>query len=252
MRRTKKKLKKDSKLDNPHRLGVYLQEIRNISLLSPDEEIELAKKIEKGDKGAKDKLIQANLRLVVWVAETIVKRSSSKSLILKLPDLIQEGNKGLIRAAEKFNWRKGNRFSTYAVWWIKQAIRRAIDKENKAVRSILIKDLEDDLSKVEEQFEKDRVIQKIFNGDFLTPRERKILKMRLEGYTLQEIGQEFKVTRERTRQLGKKINRKITKNLTQEELEDYISSVHRLKQKVEKLIEKNQSILDRAFKEELI
>lgn len=218
-------VKKISGINNIHCLGVYLQEIEKIPLLSFEEEINLAKKIERGDREAKDKLVQANLKLVVWVAKTIVRNKTrnkkqplNKGLVYKLPDLIQEGNKGLIKAAEKFDWRKGNRFSTYAVWWIKQAILRAIDKEQKNI-SFPSVEPEKGLLELEKKFEIDQVTSNIYN--LLTPRQREVLSMRLEGYTLQEIGQKFGITRERVRQILKRIinkakSKKLAKRLRRE------------------------------------
>src|SRR5436309_12419719 len=106
----------------------YLKEIATVSLLSAADEVRLAKLIEKGDQRAKDALIKANLRLVVSIAKRHVGRG------LTLLDLIQEGNMGLIRAVEKFDWRKGFKFSTYATWWIRQAISRAITDQGRTLR----------------------------------------------------------------------------------------------------------------------
>jgi RNA polymerase primary sigma factor len=106
----------------------YLKEIATVSLLSAADEVRLAKLIERGDQRAKDALIEANLRLVVSIA----KRYSGRGLTLL--DLIQEGNLGLIRAVEKFDWRKGFKFSTYATWWIRQAISRAITDQSRTIR----------------------------------------------------------------------------------------------------------------------
>lgn len=106
----------------------YLREIGKVPLLSAEEEVELAKRFEKGDKAAKDKLIQSNLRLVVSIAKKYIGRG------LSLLDLIQEGNQGLIRAVEKYDWRKGFKFSTYATWWIRQAITRAIADQARTIR----------------------------------------------------------------------------------------------------------------------
>src|ERR671937_1270905 len=106
----------------------YLKEISTVSLLSAADEVRLAKLIERGDQRAKDALIEANLRLVVSIAKRHVGRG------LTLLDLIQEGNLGLIRAVEKFDWRKGFKFSTYATWWIRQAISRAITDQGRTIR----------------------------------------------------------------------------------------------------------------------
>ena len=113
-------------LDDPVRM--YLKEIGQVKLLSADEEVELAKRVVSGDKAAKDKLTEANLRLVVSIA----KKYSGRGL--HILDLIQEGNTGLIRAVDKFDWTKGNKFSTYATWWIRQAITRAIADQARTIR----------------------------------------------------------------------------------------------------------------------
>lgn len=113
-------------VDDP--VKMYLKEIGQVSLLTPEEEVELAKKIEKGDTEAKKKLIEANLRLVVSIAKRYVGRG------MLFLDLIQEGNLGLIRAVEKFDYRKGYKFSTYATWWIRQAITRAIADQARTIR----------------------------------------------------------------------------------------------------------------------
>ncbi|WP_198409326.1 RNA polymerase sigma factor RpoD [Caldanaerovirga acetigignens] len=113
-------------LDDPVRM--YLKEIGKIPLLTPEEEIELAKRIEKGDKEAKRRLAEANLRLVVSIAKRYVGRG------MLFLDLIQEGNLGLIKAVEKFDYRKGYKFSTYATWWIRQAITRAIADQARTIR----------------------------------------------------------------------------------------------------------------------
>ena len=113
-------------LDDPVRM--YLKEIGQIKLLTADEEVELAKRVSEGDQAAKNKLTEANLRLVVSIA----KKYSGRGL--HILDLIQEGNTGLIRAVDKFDWTKGNKFSTYATWWIRQAITRAIADQARTIR----------------------------------------------------------------------------------------------------------------------
>ena len=113
-------------LDDPVRM--YLKEIGQVKLLSAEEEVELAKKVAEGDQDAKNKLTEANLRLVVSIA----KKYSGRGL--HILDLIQEGNTGLIRAVDKFDWTKGNKFSTYATWWIRQAITRAIADQARTIR----------------------------------------------------------------------------------------------------------------------
>ena len=113
-------------LDDPVRM--YLKEIGQIKLLTADEEVELAKRVSEGDQAAKDMLTEANLRLVVSIA----KKYSGRGL--HILDLIQEGNTGLIRAVDKFDWTKGNKFSTYATWWIRQAITRAIADQARTIR----------------------------------------------------------------------------------------------------------------------
>ena len=113
-------------LDDPVRM--YLKEIGQVKLLSAEEEVELAKKVAEGDQDAKNKLTEANLRLVVSIA----KKYSGRGL--HILDLIQEGNTGLIRAVDKFDWQKGNKFSTYATWWIRQAITRAIADQARTIR----------------------------------------------------------------------------------------------------------------------
>ena len=113
-------------LDDPVRM--YLKEIGQVKLLSAEEEVELAKRVSEGDQEAKNKLTEANLRLVVSIA----KKYSGRGL--HILDLIQEGNTGLIRAVDKFDWTKGNKFSTYATWWIRQAITRAIADQARTIR----------------------------------------------------------------------------------------------------------------------
>lgn len=268
---------------------MYLREIGRIPLLKSAEEIDLAQKIEKGDRKAKRKLIESNLRLVVSIAKKYVMRG------LSLLDLIQEGNQGLIRAVEKYDWRKGYKFSTYATWWIRQAITRAIADQartiripvhmvetiNKLVRTQrrLMQELgreptAEEIAAAMEEMTPTRVreILKIAQettsletpvgdeddsmlGDFiadtsqpspieaaskellkenleevlatLTDREAKVLKMRfgLEGknpMTLEEVGREFGVTRERIRQIEAKALRKLKHPSRRKKLQDYL------------------------------
>lgn len=116
--------------ERPDSVQMYLKEIGKVGFLTAKEEKELAKRIEKGDVAAKQKLISANLRLVVSIAKKYIGRSPNLTLL----DLIQEGNTGLFRAAEKFDWRKGYKFSTYATWWIRQAITRALADQARTIR----------------------------------------------------------------------------------------------------------------------
>lgn len=267
---------------------MYLREIGRIPLLNPKEEIKLAKRVAMGEALAKRQLIEANLRLVVSIAKKYIGRG------LGLLDLIQEGNTGLIRAVEKFDYRKGYKFSTYATWWIRQAITRAIADQartiripvhmietiNKLIRTQrqLLQDLGREPSPAEIAaemgIEEDKVnhIIKISQetvsleapvgdeqdsqlSDFLedkdsatpeesamyqlmkghvsdilkelSPREQKILKMRFgledgRSHTLEEVGQEFGVTRERIRQIEAKALKKLEKHQDSTRLRDYL------------------------------
>lgn len=269
---------------------MYLREIGRVELLSSEEEVSLAKRIEKEDLSAKQRLTEANLRLVVSIAKKYVGRSHNLSLL----DLIQEGNIGLFRAVEKFDYRKGYKFSTYATWWIRQAVTRALADQSRTIRipvhmvetinkytqitRRLVQDLgreplpEEIAVEMGVEVEKIRHIQKISQetvslettvgdsdddsvlGDFiedtetvmpnqiasrkmlkehiteilndLTPREQKILKIRFgleDGvqHTLEEVGQEFGVTRERIRQIEAKALEKIREHGTIKKLKDY-------------------------------
>ncbi|MBP9667772.1 RNA polymerase sigma factor RpoD [Candidatus Saccharibacteria bacterium] len=270
---------------------LYLREIGKIPLLSADEELELANKVVAGDKRAKDKMAEANMRLVVSIA----KRYSGRGL--DFLDLIQEGNTGLLRAVEKFDPDKGFKFSTYATWWIRQAITRAIADQARVIRipvhmvetinkllrtqrrmtqelnrepSIeeLAKELEMEPEKVEYVIKIKQDIQSLDAGvgrdgedeesvlqdfiedeDSITPeesattqllkeqvqsvlsslsdREQKIIRMRFgldngKSHTLEEVGQEFAVTRERIRQIEAKALAKLRKHKDAKKLHEYI------------------------------
>ncbi|TSA45225.1 sigma-70 family RNA polymerase sigma factor [bacterium] len=271
-------------------IQMYLREIGKVHLLKGDEEVELAKRIGKGDVAARKKLTEANLRLVVFIAKKYMGRN------LGLLDLIQEGNLGLFRAVEKFDWTKGYKFSTYATWWIRQAITRALADQSRTIRipvhmvETLNKYAQAERSLVQELgreptveeiaaemgIEVDKVhnLQKISQetvsidtavgdegdeedsrlGDFivdeqttmpadsagrqllheyvgqvlkdLDPREQKILKMRFgleDGvtHTLEEVGKEFGVTRERIRQIEAKALERIKEHRDIQKLRDY-------------------------------
>ncbi|MGI5828522.1 MAG: RNA polymerase sigma factor RpoD [Patescibacteria group bacterium] len=276
----------NKKLADPVRM--YLREIGRIPLLTREQEIDLARRNEEGDMKAKAALITANLRLVVSIAKKYIGRGMS------FLDLIQEGNKGLIRAVEKYDWKRGYKFSTYATWWIRQAITRAIADQartiripvhmvetiNKLVRTQrrLMQEMgrdptpEEIGSEMELDPEKVREIMKIsqkttsletpigddedsYLGDFiadetqespyeltskrllkenlmevlsaLSDREAKVLKMRfgLEGkrpMTLEEVGSEFGVTRERIRQIEAKALRKLKHPSRRKKLQDFL------------------------------
>jgi RNA polymerase primary sigma factor len=269
-------------------IQMYLREIGKVPLLTAVEEISLAKRKEKGDPEAQKRLVEANLRLVVSIAKKFTGRS------LSLLDLIQEGNIGLFRAVEKFDYRKGYKFSTYATWWIRQAITRALADQSRTIRipvhmvetinkfqqieRQLIQDLgreplpEEIAAEMGEDLDKVRQIIKISQdtvsletsvgeddedstlGDFiedvktvapdrvaaiqllkdhvtdilreLSPREQKILEMRFGlhdgvSHTLEEVGQEFGVTRERIRQIEAKALEKIQSHTNMRKLKDY-------------------------------
>ena len=273
--------------DDPVRM--YLREIAKIQLLSFDEELELAKRILKGDEEAKQKLAESNLRLVVSIAKKYVGRG------LLFLDLIQEGNMGLIKAVEKFDYTKGYKFSTYATWWIRQAITRAIADQARTIRipvhmvetinrlirtsRLLLQRLGREPSPEEIAKEMDLPVEKVMEiqkiaqdpvsletpigeeddshlGDFiqdedspapqdsasftlmkeqldevmntLTPREAKVLKLRFgledgRARTLEEVGKEFEVTRERIRQIEAKALRKLRHPSRSKRLRDYMN-----------------------------
>ncbi len=288
----KKKPEKDDDLTgiSEDSVRMYLREIGQYPLLSPDEEVRLAKRIERGDKAAKRRLTEANLRLVVSIAKKYIGRG------LSLLDLIQEGNLGLQRAVEKFDYKKGFKFSTYATWWIRQAITRAIADQARVIRipvhmvetinrymrvqrelqqelgrepsyDELAKKLGIEVDKLEHimkisqdivsleapvgeendstlgEFIEDKqqmspeeqAIYQLMKGHvqdslaILTPREQKILRMRFglddggKTHTLEEVGKEFGVTRERIRQIEAKALQKMKKHEESSRLKDYLS-----------------------------
>ncbi len=273
-------------IDDPVRM--YLKEIGRVPLLTAEEEIELAKRMEQGDESAKRRLAEANLRLVVSIAKRYVGRG------MLFLDLIQEGNLGLIKAVEKFDYVKGFKFSTYATWWIRQAITRAIADQARTIRipvhmvetinklirvsRQLLQELgreptpEEIAVQMDISVERVREIMKIAQepvsletpigeeedshlGDFipdedapapseaasfillkeqleevletLTPREEKVLRLRFglddgRTRTLEEVGQEFGVTRERIRQIEAKALRKLRHPSRSKKLKDYL------------------------------
>ena len=273
-------------IEDPVRM--YLKEIGKVPLLSAEEEIELAKKMEQGDENAKKRLAEANLRLVVSIAKRYVGRG------MLFLDLIQEGNLGLIKAVEKFDYRKGYKFSTYATWWIRQAITRAIADQARTIRipvhmvetinklirvsRQLLQELgreptpEEIAEDMDMPVDRVREILKISQepvsletpigeeedshlGDFiqddnvpvpadaaaftllkeqlvevlgtLTEREQKVLRLRFglddgRARTLEEVGKEFNVTRERIRQIEAKALRKLRHPSRSRKLKDYL------------------------------
>lgn len=273
-------------IEDPVRM--YLKEIGKVPLLSADEEIELARRMESGDQEAKKRLAEANLRLVVSIAKRYVGRG------MLFLDLIQEGNLGLIKAVEKFDYRKGYKFSTYATWWIRQAITRAIADQARTIRiPVHMVETINKLIRVQRQLlqelgrepqpeeiakimnmpvDRVREIQKISQepvsletpigeeedshlGDFiqddnvpvpaeaaaftllkeqlvdvlstLTEREQKVLRLRFglddgRARTLEEVGKEFNVTRERIRQIEAKALRKLRHPSRSRKLKDYL------------------------------
>ena len=273
-------------LDDPVRM--YLKEIGKVPLLTAEEEIAIAQRMEEGDPGARRMLAEANLRLVVSIAKRYVGRG------MQFLDLIQEGNLGLIKAVEKFDYRKGYKFSTYATWWIRQAITRAIADQARTIRiPVHMVETINKLIRVSRQLlqeygreptpeeiaaemgvseEKVREIMKVAQepvsletpigeeedshlGDFipdddvpapaeaaafmllkeqlmgvldtLTPREEKVLRLRFglddgRARTLEEVGKEFNVTRERIRQIEAKALRKLRHPSRSKKLKDFL------------------------------
>ncbi len=278
----------DASINIDDHVRMYLKEIGKVDLLSPDEEMELARRMSDGDEVAKKRLAEANLRLVVSIAKRYVGRG------MLFLDLIQEGNLGLIKAVEKFDYKKGFKFSTYATWWIRQAITRAIADQARTIRipvhmvetinklirisRQLLQELgrepsDEELSKeMDMPIEKVREIRKIAQepvsletpigeeedshlGDFipdedvpapadaaaftllkehlievldtLTEREEKVLRLRFglddgRARTLEEVGKEFNVTRERIRQIEAKALRKLRHPSRSKKLRDYL------------------------------
>lgn len=276
----------DVGIDDPVRM--YLKEIGRVPLLKADEEVELAKRMQEGDEEAKNQLAEANLRLVVSIAKRYVGRG------MLFLDLIQEGNLGLLKAVEKFDYKKGFKFSTYATWWIRQAITRAIADQARTIRiPVHMVETINKLVRIQRQLlqelgtdptpeqigavmdlapDRVREIQKIAQepvsletpigeeedshlGDFiededapapdeaasyillkeqleevletLTPREAKVLRLRFglddgRSRTLEEVGQEFGVTRERIRQIEAKALRKLRHPSRSRKLKDYL------------------------------
>ena len=276
----------DVGIDDPVRM--YLKEIGRVPLLKADEEVELAKRMQEGDEEAKNQLAEANLRLVVSIAKRYVGRG------MLFLDLIQEGKLGLLKAVEKFDYKKGFKFSTYATWWIRQAITRAIADQARTIRiPVHMVETINKLVRVSRQLlqelgtdptpeqigavmdlapERVREIQKVAQepvsletpigeeedshlGDFiededapapdeaasyillkeqleevletLTPREAKVLRLRFglddgRSRTLEEVGQEFGVTRERIRQIEAKALRKLRHPSRSRKLKDYL------------------------------
>ncbi len=285
-----KKEKTPLKLEIFDNVQMYLREIGKIPLINAQEEVKLAKMIEKGEEEARQKLTQANLRLVVSIAKRYVGRSRNLTLL----DLIQEGNIGLFKAVEKFDYHRGYKFSTYATWWIRQAVTRALADQSRTIRipvhmvetiskytqikRQLLQDLgreplpEEIATEMGETIDKIRHIMKISQetlsleapvgesdeesnlGEFiedrktvspsqvaarkllrgrlkdilvdLSPREQKILEMRFglkDGitHTLEEVGQEFGVTRERIRQIEAKALEKMRYHQAAKKLKGY-------------------------------
>ena len=237
------------KINDPVRM--YLKEIGRVSLLTAEEEVELALLIEQGDQEAKQRLAEANLRLVVSIAKRYVGRG------MQFLDLIQEGNMGLMKAVEKFDYRKGFKFSTYATWWIRQAITRAIADQARTIRiPVHMVETINKLIRVQRQLETPIGEEDDSHlGDFiedqeatspaehaasemlkeqledvldtLTDREENVLRLRFglddgRTRTLEEVGRVFGVTRERIRQIEAKALRKLRHPSRSKQLKDFL------------------------------
>ncbi len=206
---------------------LYLREIGRVKMIKPDEEIELARRIAKGDLDAKKKLIQANLRLVISIAKKYVNRG------LPFQDLIQEGNLGLIRAAEKFDHTKGFKFSTYATWWIRQAITRAIADQSRTIR--LPVHLYETISRIKKTTKllSQEMGRKPTEEEIATRMEMTIEKLRFIAKSAQlPISLETPIGKEEDSRLGDFIESdgetpedQVSKNLLREDLEKVLDSL---------------------------
>jgi len=195
----------------------YLREIGRVPMITHDREIDLAKRIESGDRDAKKQFVLANLRLVVSIAKRYVGRG------LSLLDLIQEGNIGLIRAVQRYDWRRGHRFSTHATWWIRQAISRAVADKGRTIRLPVY--VNTALNRIRRERQRDVLpdteaaspedvattqtlkdeVQRVLES-VLTPREQLVLQLRFglgngQAHPLEQVGRELGITRERVRQI---------------------------------------------------
>ena len=190
-------------------LDKYLQEIGKEDLITVEEEVELAQRIRKGDQKALEKLTRANLRFVVSVAKQYQNQG------LSLPDLINEGNLGLIKAAEKFDETRGFKFISYAVWWIRQSILQALAEQSRIVRLPLnqvgsLNKINKAFSRFEQENERERDIIKLFFG------------INTQEMTLEEIGEKFGLTRERVRQIKEKAIRRLRHSSRSKLLKTYL------------------------------
>ena len=203
-------------------LDKYLQEIGHEDLLSVDEEVELAQRIRKGDREALEKLTKANLRFVVSVAKQYQNQG------LSLPDLINEGNLGLIKAAEKFDETRGFKFISYAVWWIRQSILQAIAEQSRIVRLPLnqvgsVNKINRVLNRFEQENERRPSIEEIADKvDLPQDKIEDAMKVNNRHVSLEEIGEKFNLTRERVRQIKEKAIRRLRHNTKNKLLKSYL------------------------------